>query len=682
MAEQKNPQAQENVSSQNINELIRVRREKLAALQEAGKDPFTITKYNQTHHTDEVKSLYNDHEAKLLAGRVRPSTEGLDEQQAKDVINEDYNERRAIMDADPIEVSIAGRMMFKRVMGKASFCNIADLKGNIQVYVAKDAVGEEAYADFKKSDIGDIYGVKGYVFRTKTDEISIHAEEITLLSKSLQVLPEKFHGITDTDTRYRQRYVDLIMNPDVKDTFVKRSKVISTVRRYLDAQGFMEVETPMLVSNAGGAAARPFETHFNALDEDLKLRISLELYLKRLIVGGMERVYEIGRVFRNEGLDTRHNPEFTLMELYQAYTDYHGMMDLTENLYRYVAKEVTGSELLTYGENVMDLSKPFERITMVDAVKKYSGVDFNEIHTLDEARAAASEKNVAFEERHKKGDILNLFFEEFVEEHLIQPTFVMDHPIEISPLTKKKPENPEYVERFEFFMNGWEMANAYSELNDPIDQRARFAAQEELFAAGDDEANHTDEDFLNALSIGMPPTGGIGFGIDRMVMMMTNSPAIRDVLLFPTMKSLDADKKASKTSEAAPAVAEKVDFSNVKIEPIFEEMVDFDTFAKSDFRAVKILACEAVPKSKKLLKFTLDDGERKDRVILSGIHEYYEPEELVGKTAIAIVNLPPRKMMGIDSEGMLISAVHEEDGHEGLNLLMVNDRIPAGAKLY
>lgn len=686
MAEQKNPQAQENVSSQNINELIRVRREKLAALQEAGKDPFTITKYNQTHHTDEVKSLYNDHEAKLLAGRVRPSTEGLDEQQAKDVINEDYNERRAIMDADPIEVSIAGRMMFKRVMGKASFCNIADLKGNIQVYVAKDAVGEEAYADFKKSDIGDIYGVKGYVFRTKTDEISIHAEEITLLSKSLQVLPEKFHGITDTDTRYRQRYVDLIMNPDVKDTFVKRSKVISTVRRYLDAQGFMEVETPMLVSNAGGAAARPFETHFNALDEDLKLRISLELYLKRLIVGGMERVYEIGRVFRNEGLDTRHNPEFTLMELYQAYTDYHGMMDLTENLYRYVAKEVTGSELLTYGENVMDLSKPFERITMVDAVKKYSGVDFNEIHTLEEARAAASEKNVAFEERHKKGDILNLFFEEFVEEHLIQPTFVMDHPIEISPLTKKKPENPEYVERFEFFMNGWEMANAYSELNDPIDQRARFAAQEELFAAGDDEANHTDEDFLNALSIGMPPTGGIGFGIDRMVMMMTNSPAIRDVLLFPTMKSLDSDKKASKTSEAAPAavekVAEKVDFSNVKIEPIFEEMVDFDTFAKSDFRAVKILACEAVPKSKKLLKFTLDDGERKDRVILSGIHEYYEPEELVGKTAIAIVNLPPRKMMGIDSEGMLISAVHEEDGHEGLNLLMVNDRIPAGAKLY
>ena len=686
MAEQKNPQAQENVSSQNINELIRVRREKLAALQEAGKDPFTITKYNQTHHTDEVKSLYNDHEAKLLAGRVRPSTEGLDEQQAKDVINEDYNERRAIMDADPIEVSIAGRMMFKRVMGKASFCNIADLKGNIQVYVAKDAIGEDAYADFKKSDIGDIYGVKGYVFRTKTDEISIHAEEITLLSKSLQVLPEKFHGITDTDTRYRQRYVDLIMNPDVKDTFVKRSKVISTVRRYLDAQGFMEVETPMLVSNAGGAAARPFETHFNALDEDLKLRISLELYLKRLIVGGMERVYEIGRVFRNEGLDTRHNPEFTLMELYQAYTDYHGMMDLTENLYRYVAKEVTGSELLTYGENVMDLSKPFERITMVDAVKKYSGVDFNEIHTLEEARAAASEKNVAFEERHKKGDILNLFFEEFVEEHLIQPTFVMDHPIEISPLTKKKPENPEYVERFEFFMNGWEMANAYSELNDPIDQRARFAAQEELFAAGDDEANHTDEDFLNALSIGMPPTGGIGFGIDRMVMMMTNSPAIRDVLLFPTMKSLDADKKASKTSEAAPAEAEKpvekIDFSKVKVEPLFEEMVDFDTFSKSDFRAVKVKACEAVKKSKKLLQFTLDDGTGTDRTILSGIHAYYEPEELVGKTLIAITNLPPRAMMGIDSCGMLLSAIHEEEGEEKLHLLMVDNHIPAGAKLY
>ena len=687
-----NTQAQEKVSSQNVNELIRVRKEKLAALQEAGKDPFKITKYNQTHHTDEVKNIYNDHEAKLLAGRVRPSTEGLDEQQAKDVINEDYNERRAIMDASPIEVSIAGRMMFKRVMGKASFCNIADLKGNIQVYVAKDAVGEEAYADFKKSDIGDIFGIKGYIFRTKTDEISIHAEEVTLLSKSLQVLPEKFHGITDTDTRYRQRYVDLIMNPDVKDTFVKRSKVISTVRRYLDAQGFMEVETPMLVANAGGAAARPFETHFNALDEDLKLRISLELYLKRLIVGGMERVYEIGRVFRNEGLDTRHNPEFTLMELYQAYTDYHGMMDLTENLYRYVAKEVTGSELLTYGENVMDLSKPFERITMVDAVKKYSGVDFNEIHTLEEARAAAKEKNVAFEERHKKGDILNLFFEEFVEEHLIQPTFVMDHPIEISPLTKKKPENPEYVERFEFFMNGWEMANAYSELNDPIDQRARFAAQEELFAAGDDEANHTDEDFLNALSIGMPPTGGIGFGIDRMVMMMTNSPAIRDVLLFPTMKSLGSDKQENKVSKSnstencdqIATVEEKIDFSNVKIEPLFEETVDFDTFSKSDFRAVKVKECVAVPKSKKLLQFTLDDGTGVDRTILSGIHAYYEPEELVGKTLIAITNLPPRAMMGIESCGMLLSAVNnlKDSEDEELHLLMVDNHIPAGAKLY
>ena len=681
-----NTRAQENVSSQNVNELIRVRKEKLAALQEAGKDPFKITKYNQTHHTDEVKKLYNDHEAELLAGRVRPSTEGLDEQQAKDVINEDYNERRAIMDADPIEVSIAGRMMFKRVMGKASFCNIADLKGNIQVYVAKDAVGEESYADFKKSDIGDIFGIKGYVFRTKTDEISIHAEEVTLLSKSLQVLPEKFHGITDTDTRYRQRYVDLIMNPDVKDTFVKRSKVISTIRRYLDTQGFMEVETPMLVANAGGAAARPFETHFNALDEDLKLRISLELYLKRLIVGGMERVYEIGRVFRNEGLDTRHNPEFTLMELYQAYTDYHGMMDLTENLYRYVAKEVTGSELLTYGENVMDLSKPFERITMVDAVKKYSGVDFNEIHTLEEARAAAKEKNVAFEERHKKGDILNLFFEEFVEEHLIQPTFVMDHPIEISPLTKKKPENPEYVERFEFFMNGWEMANAYSELNDPIDQRARFAAQEELFAAGDDEANHTDEDFLNALSIGMPPTGGIGFGIDRMVMMMTNSPAIRDVLLFPTMKSLGSDKSVTKseksTSTETEKTVEKIDFSKVEIEPLFKDEVDFETFSKSDFRAVKVKECVAVPKSKKLLQFTLDDGTGTDRTILSGIHAFYEPEELVGKTLIAITNLPPRAMMGIESCGMLLSAIHNEEGEEKLHLLMVDNHIPAGAKLY
>ena len=642
MAEQKNAQ---NVD---VNQLLKVRREKLQDLQERGKDPFQITKYDMTHHSMEIKDNFDELEGKT--------------------------------------VSIAGRMMFKRVMGKASFCNIQDLQGSIQSYVARDNIGEESYADFKKYDVGDILGIKGEVFKTKTGEISIHATEVTLLSKSLQVLPEKFHGLTDTDTRYRQRYVDLIMNPEVKDTFIKRSKVISSIRRFLDAQGFMEVETPMLVSNAGGAAARPFETHFNALNEDLKLRISLELYLKRLIVGGMERVYEIGRVFRNEGLDTRHNPEFTLMELYQAYTDYHGMMDLTENLYRHVAKEVTGSEVITYGEHTMDLSKPFARITMIDAVKQYANVDFNEIHSTEEAKKVADEHHIEYEERHQKGDILNLFFEEYVEEHLIQPTFIMDHPVEISPLTKKKPEDPDYVERFEFFMNGWEMANAYSELNDPIDQRERFEAQEKAFEAGDDEANHTDEYFLNALSIGMPPTGGIGYGIDRMVMMMTNSPAIRDVLLFPTMKSLDADKKANKTSEAAPAaaekVAEKVDFSNVKIEPIFEEMVDFDTFAKSDFRAVKILACEAVPKSKKLLKFTLDDGERKDRVILSGIHEYYEPEELVGKTAIAIVNLPPRKMMGIDSEGMLISAVHEEDGHEGLNLLMVDDRIPAGAKLY
>ena len=642
MAEQKNAQ---NVD---VNQLLKVRREKLQDLQERGKDPFQITKYDMTHHSMEIKDNFDELEGKT--------------------------------------VSIAGRMMFKRVMGKASFCNIQDLQGSIQSYVARDNIGEESYADFKKYDVGDILGIKGEVFKTKTGEISIHATEVTLLSKSLQVLPEKFHGLTDTDTRYRQRYVDLIMNPEVKDTFIKRSKVISSIRRFLDAQGFMEVETPMLVSNAGGAAARPFETHFNALNEDLKLRISLELYLKRLIVGGMERVYEIGRVFRNEGLDTRHNPEFTLMELYQAYTDYHGMMDLTENLYRHVAKEVTGSEVITYGEHTMDLSKPFARITMIDAVKQYANVDFNEIHSTEEAKKVADEHHIEYEERHQKGDILNLFFEEYVEEHLIQPTFIMDHPVEISPLTKKKPEDPDYVERFEFFMNGWEMANAYSELNDPIDQRERFEAQEKAFEAGDDEANHTDEDFLNALSIGMPPTGGIGYGIDRMVMMMTNSPAIRDVLLFPTMKSLDADKKANKTSEAAPAVAEKVaekvDFSNVKIEPIFEEMVDFDTFAKSDFRAVKILACEAVPKSKKLLKFVLDDGERKDRVILSGIHEYYEPEELVGKTAIAIVNLPPRKMMGIDSEGMLISAVHEEDGHEGLNLLMVDDRIPAGAKLY
>ena len=671
---------------QDINHLLKVRREKLAELQQNGRDPFQITKFDQTHHSLEVKGLYEAHESELLKDRQEPNVEGMDEEQAKEALKKDYEERRNIMDASPIHVAIAGRMMFKRVMGKASFCNIQDLQGNIQVYVARDAIGTESYADFKKSDIGDIFGVEGFAFRTRTGEISIHAEKVTLLSKSLQILPEKFHGLTDVDTRYRQRYVDLIMNAESKDTFIKRSKILSAIRKYLSGEGFMEVETPMLVQNAGGAAARPFETHFNALNEDLKLRISLELYLKRLIVGGLEKVYEIGRVFRNEGLDTRHNPEFTLMELYQAFTDYHGMMDLTENLYRFVAQEVLGTTQIVYKGIPMDLGKPFERITMVDAVKKYAGVDWNEVETLEQARELAKEHNIEFEERHKKGDILNLFFEEFVEEHLLQPTFVMDHPVEISPLTKKKPENPEYVERFEFFMNGWEMANAYSELNDPIDQRERFKAQEELLAQGDDEANTTDEDFMNALEIGMPPTGGIGFGIDRMCMLLTGAEAIRDVLLFPTMKSLDADKKANKTSEAAPAAAEKavekIDFSNVKIEPIFEEMVDFDTFAKSDFRAVKILACEAVPKSKKLLKFTLDDGERKDRVILSGIHEYYEPEELVGKTAIAIVNLPPRKMMGIDSEGMLISAVHEEDGHEGLNLLMVNDRIPAGAKLY
>ena len=646
MGEQKS-----NQTEQDLNHVLKARRDKLAELQAAGKDPFQITKYDVTAHSMEIKDHYDQWEEK--------------------------------------EVSIAGRMMFKRVMGKASFCNLQDLQGRIQVYVARDSVGEDAYKEFKKLDIGDIVGVKGTVFTTKTGEISVHASEFTLLSKSLQVLPEKFHGLTDTDLRYRQRYVDLIMNEDVKDTFIKRSKILAAIRKYLGGEGFMEVETPMLVSNAGGAAARPFETHFNALDEDLKLRISQELYLKRLIVGGLERVYEIGRVFRNEGLDTRHNPEFTLMELYQAYTDYHGMMDLTENLYRFVAQEVLGTTKIVYNGVEMDLGKPFERITMLDAVKKYSGVDFNEIHTLEEARAAAKEKHVEFEERHKKGDILNLFFEAFVEEHLIQPTFVMDHPVEISPLTKKKPENPEYTERFEFFMNGWEMANAYSELNDPIDQRERFKAQEEQFAAGDEEANHTDEDFLNALEIGMPPTGGIGFGIDRMCMLLTDSAAIRDVLLFPTMKSLDAKKgegKAEKAVENAAVaeekVAEKIDFSNVKIEPLFEEMIDFDTFAKADFRAVKILECEAVPKSKKLLKFTLDDGTDRKRTILSGIHEYYEPEDLIGKTAIAIVNLPPRKMMGIDSEGMLISAVHEEDGHEGLNLLMVNDRIPAGAKLY
>ena len=670
---------------QDINHLLKVRREKLAELQQNGRDPFQITKFDQTHHSLEVKGLYEAHETELLKDRQEPNVEGMDEEQAKEALKKDYEERRNIMDASPIHVAIAGRMMFKRVMGKASFCNIQDLQGSIQVYVARDAIGTESYADFKKSDIGDIFGVEGFAFRTRTGEISIHAEKVTLLSKSLQILPEKFHGLTDVDTRYRQRYVDLIMNTESKDTFIKRSKILSAIRKYLSGEGFMEVETPMLVQNAGGAAARPFETHFNALNEDLKLRISLELYLKRLIVGGLEKVYEIGRVFRNEGLDTRHNPEFTLMELYQAFTDYHGMMDLTENLYRFVAQEVLGTTQIVYKGIPMDLGKPFERITMVDAVKKYAGVDWNEVETLEQARELAKEHHIEFEERHKKGDILNLFFEEFVEEHLLQPTFVMDHPVEISPLTKKKPENPEYVERFEFFMNGWEMANAYSE----IDQRERFKAQEELLAQGDDEANTTDEDFMNALEIGMPPTGGIGFGIDRMCMLLTGAEAIRDVLLFPTMKSQGAAKNeannAAQSGAAAPAetkVAEKVDFSNVKIEPIFEEMVDFDTFAKSDFRAVKILACEAVPKSKKLLKFVLDDGERKDRVILSGIHEYYEPEELVGKTAIAIVNLPPRKMMGIDSEGMLISAVHEEDGHEGLNLLMVNDRIPAGAKLY
>ena len=674
---------------QDINHLLKVRREKLAELQQNGRDPFQITKFDQTHHSLEVKGLYEAHETELLKDRQKPNVEGMDEEQAKEALKKDYEERRNIMDASPIHVAIAGRMMFKRVMGKASFCNIQDLQGNIQVYVARDAIGADSYADFKKSDIGDIFGLEGFAFRTRTGEISIHAEKVTLLSKSLQILPEKFHGLTDVDTRYRQRYVDLIMNTESKDTFIKRSKILSAIRKYLSGERFMEVETPMLVQNAGGAAARPFETHFNALNEDLKLRISLELYLKRLIVGGLEKVYEIGRVFRNEGLDTRHNPEFTLMELYQAFTDYHGMMDLTENLYRFVAQEVLGTTQIVYKGIPMDLGKPFERITMVDAVKKYAGVDWNEVETLEQARELAKEHHIEFEERHKKGDILNLFFEEFVEEHLLQPTFVMDHPVEISPLTKKKPENPEYVERFEFFMNGWEMANAYSELNDPIDQRERFKAQEELLAQGDDEANTTDEDFMNALEIGMPPTGGIGFGIDRMCMLLTGAEAIRDVLLFPTMKSLDAKKgegKAEKAVENAAVaeekVAEKIDFSNVKIEPLFEEMIDFDTFAKADFRAVKILECEAVPKSKKLLKFTLDDGTDRKRTILSGIHEYYEPEDLIGKTAIAIVNLPPRKMMGIDSEGMLISAVHEEDGHEGLNLLMVNDWIPAGAKLY
>lgn len=641
----------ENISSQqtqDLSEILQIRRDKLSELQAAGKDPFLITKYDATHHTSDIKDSFDELEGK--------------------------------------RVSIAGRLMSKRIMGKASFCNIQDLKGNIQAYVARDFVGEEAYKDFKKFDIGDIVGIKGNVFRTKTGEVSVHVCEITLLSKSLQPLPEKYHGLTNVDTRYRQRYTDLIMNADVKETFIKRSRIISAIRRYLDDKGFMEVETPMLVSNAGGAAARPFETHYNALDEDVRLRISLELYLKRLIVGGLEKVYEIGRVFRNEGLDARHNPEFTLMELYQAYTDYHGMMDLTEDMFRYLAQTVCGTTSITYGDKLLDLGKPFERLTMIEAVKKYSGVDFDEIPDTETAKKVADEHNVQYEARHQKGDILNLFFEEFCEDKLIQPTFVMDHPVEISPLTKRKPDKPDYVERFELFMNGWEMCNAYSELNDPIDQRERFKAQDAAAAAGDAEANHTDEDFLNALEIGMPPTGGIGYGIDRLVMLLTDSPAIRDVLLFPTMKALDSDKKAEKSAEApaeaAPAAEEKIDFSNVKIEPLFTDLVDFETFSKSDFRAVKVLACEAVKKSKKLLKFTLDDGTGVERTILSGIHMYYEPEELVGKTCIAIVNLPPRPMMGIDSCGMLISAVHEENGEEKLHLLMVDPHIPAGAKLY
>ena len=674
---------------QDVNQLLKVRREKLQNLQEAGKDPFQITKYNVTHHSSDVKELYNAHEAEILGDRKAPDVEGLDDAAKREVINNDYNERREIMDAKPIEVSIAGRMMFKRVMGKASFCNIQDLKGNIQVYVARDNVGEDSYADFKKSDIGDIYGVKGFAFRTKTGEISIHAEEITLLSKSLQILPEKFHGLTDTDTRYRQRYVDLIMNQESKEVFIKRSQILKEIRNFLAGRDFMEVETPMLVSNAGGAAARPFETHYNALNEDVKLRISLELYLKRLIVGGLERVYEIGRVFRNEGVDTRHNPEFTLMELYQAYTDYEGMMELTESMFRYLAEKVCGSTKISYNGVEIDLGKPFARMTMIDAIKKYAGVDFDQVPDDAAAKKLADEHNIEYEERHKKGDIVNLFFEEYCEKELIQPTFIMDHPIEISPLTKKKPSDPTKVERFELFCNTWEMCNAYSELNDPIDQRERFAAQDANAAAGDDEAEHTDEDFLNALEIGMPPTGGIGYGIDRLVMLLTDSQAIRDVLLFPTMKPLDSDKKVSKevsapaeATQTAPVVEEKIDFSNVQIEPLFQDQVDFDTFSKSDFRAVKVKECEAVKKSKKLLKFVLDDGTGVDRVILSGIHEYYEPEELVGKTCIAITNLPPRAMMGIDSCGMLISAVHHENGEEKLHLLMVDPHIPAGAKLY
>ena len=685
MAEQK---------KQDVNQLLKVRRDKLADLQANGRDPFQITKFDQTHHSLEVKNLYEAHEAELLKDRKELDVTGLDEEQVKEAQKKDYEERRSIMDASPIHVSIAGRMMFKRVMGKASFCNIQDLQGNIQVYVARDAIGTDSYADFKKSDIGDIFGLEGFAFRTRTGEISIHAEKMTLLSKSLQILPEKFHGLTDTDTRYRQRYVDLIMNQDSKNVFIKRSQILKEIRNFLAGRDFMEVETPMLVSNAGGAAARPFETHYNALNEDVKLRISLELYLKRLIVGGLERVYEIGRVFRNEGVDTRHNPEFTLMELYQAYTDYEGMMELTESMFRYLAEKVCGSTKISYNGIEIDLGKPFARLTMNDAIKKYTGIDFDEVADDEAAKKLADEHHIEYEDRHKKGDIINLFFEEYCEKELIQPTFIMDHPIEISPLTKKKPSDPNKVERFELFINTWEMCNAYSELNDPIDQRERFKAQDALADAGDEEANHTDEDFLNALEIGMPPTGGIGYGIDRLVMLLTDSQAIRDVLLFPTMKSLDSDKSAAKAGDTAEVAAndnngfftpnEKINFSNVKVEPLFEEDVDFDTFSKSDFRAVKVKECVAVPKSKKLLQFTLDDGTGTDRTILSGIHAYYEPEELVGKTLIAITNLPPRKMMGIESCGMLLSAVNnlKDSEDEELHLIMVDNHIPAGAKLY